>query len=300
MDDKLRGPGCGFFGALIVSVRIELCKAKLFPSDQGGMMLQYWILKKLFPVSVNKPSKPLVKATQAILDPGSSALPPIDLAKNSKLESHFGKDVWEKIQGKTVLDFGCGTGAEAVTIALNDARHVTGIDIRQSVLDEARAFAKKCCVERCCTFTTEISGLFDIIISQDAFEHYENPEAVLGIMKKHLAPQGEIWISFGPPWFHPRGAHLPSLFPWAHLVFSEKALMRWRADFKTDGATVFSEVEGGLNKMTLFRFIRMIKESGLVEVYRKAVPIRVLARYKSIFPKEFITSVVIEKLKAKC
>jgi hypothetical protein len=54
------------------------------------------------------------------------------------------------------------------------------------------------------------------------------------------------------------GGHLFSVFPWAHLIFSEQALIRWRSDFKSDGATRFSEVAGGLNQMTIRRFERLI------------------------------------------
>jgi SAM-dependent methyltransferase len=185
-----------------------------------------------------------------------------------------------------------------VKLALGGAKHVTGLDIRPSILEQAMAYAKKCNSDSICSFTTDLSGCFDIIISQDAFEHYENPETVIEAMKKYLSPQGEIWISFGPPWLHPKGSHLPSLFPWAHLVFSEKSLLRWRADFKSDGATVFSEIEGGLNKMTLARFKRIVKNSGLKVSYYNEIPIRAFAGFAACLPKEFITSVVIAKLKA--
>jgi hypothetical protein len=54
------------------------------------------------------------------------------------------------------------------------------------------------------------------------------------------------------------GGHLFSAFPWAHLTFSEKAFIRWRSTFKTDGATRFGEVAGGLNQMSIARFKKSI------------------------------------------
>ena len=69
---------------------------------------------------------------------------------------------------------------------------------------------------------------------------------------------GEIWISFAWSWYHPYGGHLFSIFPWAHLVFSEECLIRWRANFKDDGATRFSEVSGGLNQITIAQFEKLI------------------------------------------
>ena len=65
---------------------------------------------------------------------------------------------------------------------------------------------------------------------------------------------GCIFVSFGPTWYHPLGGHLFSVFPWVHILLTEDALIRWRAQFKTDGARKFGEVEDGLNQMTIRRF----------------------------------------------
>ena len=100
-----------------------------------------------------------------------------------------------------------------------------------------------------------------MILSIDAFEHYDSPEKILKIMRASIRDDGRALISFGPPWFHPLGGHLFSVFPWAHLIFTEKALIRWRSDFKSDGATRFCEVEGGLNQMTIRRFRKLLDKS---------------------------------------
>ena len=81
--------------------------------------------------------------------------------------------------------------------------------------------------------------------------------------------------AFGPTWYHPYGGHLFSVFPRAaHLVFTERALLRWRADFKTDGATRFEEVEGGLDRMTIRRFERLVAASPVRCARLEPVPIR--------------------------
>jgi 2-polyprenyl-3-methyl-5-hydroxy-6-metoxy-1,4-benzoquinol methylase len=56
----------------------------------------------------------------------------------SKLDVLFNKNFWEDMKGSSVIDFGCGYGAEAIEIATRGAAQVIGIDIRQRVLDEAR------------------------------------------------------------------------------------------------------------------------------------------------------------------
>jgi hypothetical protein len=54
--------------------------------------------------------------------------------------------------------------------------------------------------------------------------------AILEIMYGLLKPDGRVMLCFGPIWYHPLGGHLFSVFPWAHLVFSEAALIQWRLD----------------------------------------------------------------------
>src|SRR5262249_6321332 len=70
------------------------------------------------------------------------------------------------------------------------------------------------------------------------------PAAILLTMFDLLKPGGVLVASFGPTWYHPLGGHLVSVFPWAHLIFSENALMRWRSSIRSDGAKRFHEVEG--------------------------------------------------------
>src|SRR3989441_3802240 len=210
----------------------------------------------------------------------------------SKVEALFGGEVWRDLVDKTVIDFGCGKGEEAVEIAMRGARRVVGVDIRSDLLEIAHASAERAGVSDCCTFTEVPSERADVIVSLDAFEHYENPAEPLRVMESILKPGGCILITFGPPWFHPLGGHLFSVFPWAHLIFTEKALIRWRSDFKTDGATRFTEVEGGLNGMTVRRFRRLIEESGYVVERFETVPIRTLRLLSTRLTQEFVTAVV--------
>ena len=45
-------------------------------------------------------------------------------ANKSKLEILLGARFWREIENKTVVDFGCGTGAETVEIAQRGAKKV--------------------------------------------------------------------------------------------------------------------------------------------------------------------------------
>lgn len=212
----------------------------------------------------------------------------------SKLRILLGEAAVNSLPGKVVIDFGCGEGMEAIEIAKAGAARVIGIDIRESILQVARRNAAQAGVpESLCSFAQKTDQLADAIVSIDAFEHFEDPGLILKLMHGLLKPGGECLISFGPTWYHPLGGHLFSVFPWAHLVFSERAMIQWRSAFKTDGATRFCEVEGGLNQMTIRRFEKIVAASpfqgaGTIET----VPIRKLRPLHNPLTREFTSALV--------
>lgn len=239
-----------------------------------GGELGYRVLKKIAPAG-----------TEGRLD--SSAY-----RERNKLEVLLGPGVWDRINGRLVIDFGCGAGDEAVQLAQRGARQVIGIDVQERFLELGRAKAAAAGVADRCVFTTATDEHADVIVSLDAFEHFDNPGEVLRLMHALLAPGGRVLASFGPTWFHPLGGHLFSVFPWAHLAFTERALIRWRSDFKTDGATRFSEVAGGLNQMTIQRFERIVAASPFYFEHFEAVPIRPLRHLANRFTREWTTAIV--------
>jgi SAM-dependent methyltransferase len=211
---------------------------------------------------------------------------------NSKLETLLGADIWQVIQDKLVIDFGCGTGTEAVDLAQHGAKRVIGIDIQEGLLTKARNHAALHKVDNCCIFAKQTYERADVIVAIDSFEHFDDPDMILKTMRKILKPDGYVFVAFGPPWYHPLGGHLFSIFPWSHLIFTEKTLIRWRSEFKFDGATRFQEVEGGLNQMTIRRFEKIVEESPFKFARFEAVPIRKLRRIANRVTREFTTAIV--------
>jgi len=206
----------------------------------------------------------------------------------SKLRANIPEDWLERLTGKVVADFGCGEGLECRELS-HIADQVIGVDIEENA---RRAAKQNNCensnVEICETLRENV----DAILTIDSFEHFAEPAGVLELMKSKLKRGGCIIFSFGPTWYHPLGGHLFSFFPWSHLVFSESTLCRWRANFRDDGATKFSEVEGGLNKMTIARFEKLVRRSGLEVKELLTVPIRKFRWAHSHLTREFTTSVV--------
>jgi SAM-dependent methyltransferase len=214
----------------------------------------------------------------------------------NKLEALLGTDIWHDIKGKVVVDFGCGEGGEAIEMAQRGARRVIGVDLQENLLEVARRRAFEVGLGDRCSFTTTTTELADIIVALDSFEHFSDPSSVLVQMSNMLKPDGCVIASFGPTWLHPLGGHLFSIFPWAHLIFSEKALIRWRSDFKSDGATRFNEVAGGLNQLTIRRFEHIVEESPFKFAEFETVPIRKLKPFANRLTREVTTAIVRCKL----
>jgi SAM-dependent methyltransferase len=218
----------------------------------------------------------------------------------SKLEILFGPNVWSEVQDKVVIDYGCGHGNELVEIAQHGAQRVIGIDTREKSIRLAKENATKAGLSHLCEFTgvgqkqqsAQDIPPADVIFSLDAFEHYDNPGEILNQMRKLLKPDGRVLICFGPPWLHPYGGHLFSIFPWSHILFTENAQIRWRSDFKSDGAKRFHEVDGGLNQMTIRQFKKLVEQSEFKMEHFEAVPIRNLRYISNPLTQEFTTSVV--------
>ncbi len=171
-----------------------------------------------------------------------------------------------------------------------------GIDIQKHRLERGIRKAHELSVSDRCKFSTTTDELADIIISKDAFEHFSDLLAILETMSHLLKPEGYIFTSFGPTWLHPYGGHLFSVFPWSHLIFTEKAQIQWRTDFKTDGATKFSEVDGGLNQLTISQFEKIIQKSPFSIHWLETVPIKGYAIFKFKPLREIGSSIVRCKL----
>ena len=89
--------------------------------------------------------------------------------------AHFISENKKMFEGKSVLDFGAGSGVVAIAAAMAGARRVTACDVDQDALEAARANAA---LNRVSLDTSEspeeISGKIDLIVASDILYDREN------------------------------------------------------------------------------------------------------------------------------
>ena len=200
------------------------------------------------------------------------------------------------MEGRRVLDVGCGLGPLSIDIASRCAREVVGLDINSAHIAFAQQYALERfpgCADvlsfRCCKIKDLNEEGFDVIISKDVMEHVLDFERVFGEMTKRLRPGGRLYLGFGPLWYSPFGGHgvntsiLPLTrlgLPWAHLLLPESFLVK-RVNRDTN-SPIKSIREYGLNKLPYETYKSVIMACGLhVLYYRVNVSGNRLARILS-------------------
>ena len=209
----------------------------------------------------------------------------------------------DQIRNKVVLDYGCGPGYQAVAMALEGARSVVGIDINQTWLERARALAAENKCDDRVSFSEAASFLgdssnrekFDVTLCCGSFEHFADSARELANMKSMTRPGGKILITFAEPWLSPYGSHM-NLFcrvPYINILFSEKTVMAVRSRFRDDGATRYEDIVSGLNRMTLAKYERIIRNSGLRVEHQNYFATKNLPVVKNIpYLREFLVSAI--------
>ena len=201
------------------------------------------------------------------------------------------------IRGKRILDYGCGWGWQAVLMLQSGAKEIVGLERVPESREKARRKAAEFGVSDRIVIKERLDekdyGTFDLVLSSSSFEHFADPEAELRNMGKAVAPGGSIIISFAEPWYSPYGSHMNFFcrIPWMNVLWSEKTLLRVRSRYRNDGARRLEEVDGGLNRMTVGKFGRIIRASGMDIHWVKLYPTKGLPLVHKIpVVREFLVS----------
>ena len=105
----------------------------------------------------------------------------------------------KNIEGKKILDAGCGTGVAAVCFKLLGAKKVYAIDYSEGALETAKKLAEKHNVEikfsRDNLLKLKLNEKFDIIHSFGVLHHTGNTRKAFDNLIKLLKPKGKFYVA---------------------------------------------------------------------------------------------------------
>jgi SAM-dependent methyltransferase len=152
----------------------------------------------------------------------------------SFFEAFDGLTFIDELDGRDVLDLGCGHGGRTAYYSLHGRPgSITGIEISAERAGVASGSARKLSTHPGMSF---IAGLgeqlpfaeasFDTIISYDVFEHVSDLRLVLQECHRVLRAGGRLYSLF-PPYFGPRAHHLDfvTTLPFLHYFFRPRVLV---------------------------------------------------------------------------
>jgi ubiquinone/menaquinone biosynthesis C-methylase UbiE len=183
------------------------------------------------------------------------------------------------LEGKRVLDVGCGLGGKTVAYGERGAAAVIGADILETNARASQSHAgKTAAADRTAFLTADAAVLpfpdqaFDTVVANDAMEHFSRPERALDEIHRVTKRGGAVWIFFTPH-FSPLGSHLYDYIytPWCHLLFTRsqiegalRRVLRARmpgsagAEVEERLGEIMRSYDEDLNHMSVRRFLRIV------------------------------------------
>ncbi len=210
--------------------------------------------------------------------PSVAALEPRDV-------EYFRRGAWENprfwtrlggqpdLQGKKVLDLGCGHGSLCIDMARAGAARVVGVDLNERLIQFAQRnlqlnypdLADR--VEFLCIDIAHLDEAdFHLMTSKDTFEHVMDLATVLAEMRQRLQSGGRLYAAIGPLWNSPFGDHdaikrlIGVNLPWAHILLPDRWVLN--ATAKRLGRPLTSYRDLGMNMLAFRDYKRIIYESG--------------------------------------
>jgi len=196
--------------------------------------------------------------------------------------------------GTTVFEVGTAEGGVLLPF-MNRGCKCVGVDLAPERIALAKGFlAKELAegkVELLCQniydadFLERFRGTFDIIILKDVIEHVPEQEKFVPYLKNFLKLGGQIFFGF-PPWYMPFGGHQQvcrkkwvSVLPWYHILPRPvyRGILKMAGE---DEAVIRELMEIVDTQITIERFERIVKASGLKVLYKQHYLINPIYKYK--------------------
>lgn len=196
--------------------------------------------------------------------------------------------------GVRVFEVGTAEGGVLLPF-INRGCKCTGVDLAPLRIELANVFlAKEVAagkVELFCQniydedFLARFKNSFDVIILKDVIEHVPEQQKFIIYLKKFLKPGGQIFFGF-PPWYMPFGGHQQvcrkkwaSVLPYYHILprFIYKGILKMAGEHEL---VIQELLEVKDTQITIERFERIIKRSGLKVLHKQHYLINPIYKYK--------------------
>jgi hypothetical protein len=207
-----------------------------------------------------------------------------DYIINSRKHSEFFLNEIADPREKSVLIVGSGWGTEILWCIEKGAKSVVGVDPAprsmkplNNILSD-RYLIQRYTVHQALTEDIAAAGMkFDLVLSNNAFEHISDIHSCLGACKSVLKnEESRVAIFTDPLFYSSAGSHLP-IEPWQHLWDSEEMFRNKVDDW------LWTEYKY-LNKMTVTDFLNAIRVNNFSVLKMSTVKDRnlgLLQMYKS-------------------
>gem|GEM_PF-723614 len=191
------------------------------------------------------------------------------------LRQHF------RLDGKRILDFGCGMGGMSLWYATTWQCEVIGIDIDAHHLAIAQKLQDKYGVRNVRFELRNLledppEGPFDFIAMNDVVEHIpiEHLPQIFRAFSQLLTPEGQLFISY-PPWQSPYASHVVHAvgIPWCQYLPEPLLLWLIRRHNKPLVGQLESDLLSayrGLNQLTHPKLMSILAQTDLQLRWRKS------------------------------
>lgn len=167
--------------------------------------------------------------------------------RNAELSASWARFSDDDVNGRDVLDFGCGNGPLSLFLAeTRKPKSLTGVDLYPDAIARAELGLAECNPDMPVNFIVGDENRIpvddqscDTVLAFDCLEHVMDPRAILNEWQRVLRPGGKALIEWYP-FAGAYGSHMESLIPipWAQYLFGEKAMFETAERIYDDPAFV--------------------------------------------------------------